>query len=102
MNRREIPKTAASATGPDHPQIGIYNGRHGIAFQANKADMNLDNAKWVVGVDYSAALRLRRATSATQSSRSRDVGMRISWNNRPAKSVRPEISDAKMGRRRQR
>ena len=26
-----------------------------------------------------------------------DVGMRISWNNRPAISVRPEISDAKMG-----
>jgi hypothetical protein len=26
-----------------------------------------------------------------------DVGMRISWNNRPAISVRPEVSDAKMG-----
>jgi hypothetical protein len=25
-----------------------------------------------------------------------DVGMRISWNNRPAVSIRPEISDAKM------
>ena len=26
-----------------------------------------------------------------------DVGLRISWNNRPPKSVRPEKSDAKMG-----
>lgn len=26
-----------------------------------------------------------------------DVGLRISWNNRPAISVRPEVSDAKMG-----
>ena len=26
-----------------------------------------------------------------------DVGMRISWNNRPAVSVRPEVSDKKLG-----
>jgi len=26
-----------------------------------------------------------------------DVGMRISWNNRPAVSIRPEVSDKKMG-----
>jgi hydroxylamine dehydrogenase len=26
-----------------------------------------------------------------------DVGARISWNNRPAVSIRPEVSDAKMG-----
>jgi hypothetical protein len=26
-----------------------------------------------------------------------DVGMRISWNNRPQKSIRPEIADAKLG-----
>ncbi len=26
-----------------------------------------------------------------------DVGLRISWNNRPAISVRPEVSDKKMG-----
>jgi hypothetical protein len=26
-----------------------------------------------------------------------DVGSRISWNNRPAVSIRPEVSDAKMG-----
>ena len=26
-----------------------------------------------------------------------DVGMRISWNNRPVTSIRPEVSDEKMG-----
>ena len=26
-----------------------------------------------------------------------DVGLRISWNNRPVKSIRPEVSDKKMG-----
>ena len=26
-----------------------------------------------------------------------DIGMRISWNNRPVVSIRPEVSDAKMG-----
>jgi hypothetical protein len=26
-----------------------------------------------------------------------DVGLRISWNNRPEVSIRPEVSDAKMG-----
>ena len=26
-----------------------------------------------------------------------DVGMRISWNNRPVLSIRPEVSDANLG-----
>jgi hypothetical protein len=26
-----------------------------------------------------------------------DIGLRISWNNRPVKSIRPEVSDAKLG-----
>jgi nitrate/TMAO reductase-like tetraheme cytochrome c subunit len=26
-----------------------------------------------------------------------DIGLRISWNNRPIMSIRPEVSDAKMG-----
>jgi hydroxylamine dehydrogenase len=28
---------------------------------------------------------------------SHDVGLRISWNNRPAISVRPEVADEKLG-----
>ena len=42
--------------GPDHPQIEIYNeSKHGIAYRANLAKMAMDNAKWIVGEDYSAA-----------------------------------------------
>ncbi|TPV96990.1 MAG: hydroxylamine oxidoreductase [Myxococcales bacterium FL481] len=86
--------------GPDHPQIEIYNeSKHGIAFRANVDKMNLDNDKWVVGQDYDAAptcATCHMSATATQPV-THDVGLRISWNNRPAKSIRPEISDAKMG-----
>jgi hypothetical protein len=86
--------------GPDHPQIEIYNeSKHGISFYANRDEMNLDSAKWIVGEDYSAAPTCATChMSATKKQDvTHDVGMRISWNNRPAISVRPEISDAKMG-----
>jgi len=86
--------------GPDHPQIEIYNeSKHGIAFRANIDKMNLDSPKWIVGEDYSAAPTCATChMSATKDQPvSHDVGMRISWNNRPEKSIRPEVSDAKMG-----
>ncbi len=86
--------------GPDHPQMEIYNeSKHGIAYQANIDKMALDNEKWIVGEDYSAAPTCATChMSATKDQPvTHDVGMRISWNNRPAISVRPEISDAKMG-----
>jgi len=98
--------------GPDHPQIEIYyESKHGVAFRANKDRMNLDSAKWVVGEDYSSAPTCATchmsATPDRPANQSRpaikgqsvthDVGMRISWNNRPAISVRPEVSDKKMG-----
>ena len=86
--------------GPDHPQIEIYNeSKHGIAFRGNIDAMNLKNDKWVVGQDYDAAptcSTCHMSATATQAV-THDVGLRISWNNRPAKSIRPEISDAKMG-----
>ena len=86
--------------GPDHPQLEIYNeSKHGIAFHANKDKMNLESAKWIPGEDYSAAPTC--ATCHMSETRDQpvthDVGMRISWNNRPAVSIRPEESDAKMG-----
>jgi hypothetical protein len=86
--------------GPDHPQIEIYEeSKHGVAFQANVAAMNLDSNKWIVGEDYSAAPTC--ATCHMSETRnqpvSHDIGMRISWNNRPVVSIRPEDSDAKMG-----
>jgi len=86
--------------GPDHPQIEIYEeSKHGIAYHANKAKMNLDNAKWVVGEDYDAAPTCATChMSATKSQDvTHDVGLRISWNNRPPVSIRPEVSDAKLG-----
>ncbi len=86
--------------GPDHPQIEIYNeSKHGIAYRANVGKMNLDNSKWIVGEDYSAAPTCATChMSATKNQRvTHDVGLRISWNNRPEISIRPEIADAKLG-----
>ena len=86
--------------GPDHPQKEIYEeSKHGIAFRANIGRMNLAANKWIVGEDYYAAPTCATChMSATrQQGVTHDVGMRISWNNRPAVSVRPEVSDAKMG-----
>lgn len=86
--------------GPDHPQLEIYQeSKHGIAFRANVGAMNLDGDRWVVGEDYSAAPTCATChMGATPSQEStHDVGMRISWNNRPERSIRPEVSDASMG-----
>lgn len=86
--------------GPDHPQMEIYKeSKHGIAFYANKHKMNMDNPKWVVGEDYNAAPTCATChMSATpRQPVTHDVGMRISWNNRPVMSIRPEVSDAKLG-----
>ena len=86
--------------GPDHPQLEIYEeSKHGVAFHANKDKMNLDSAKWIVGEDYNAAPTCATChMSATKDQDvTHDVGMRISWNNRPVFSIRPEKSDEKMG-----
>ncbi|MHC4597963.1 MAG: multiheme c-type cytochrome [Planctomycetota bacterium] len=86
--------------GPDHPQLEIYNeSKHGIAFRANIDKMNLGKAEWVLGVDYSAAPTCATChMSATKTlPRTHSIGERISWNNRPAVSVRPEASDKKFG-----
>jgi len=85
--------------GPDHPQKEIYEeSKHGIAFAANIERMRLDANKWIVGEDYSAAPTCATChMSATKDQPvTHDVGLRISWNNRPAISVRPEVADAKM------
>ncbi|MFT5285455.1 MAG: hydroxylamine dehydrogenase [Planctomycetota bacterium] len=85
--------------GPDHPQKEIYEeSKHGISFAANIKKMNMDSPKWVVGEDYSAAPTCATChMSATPNQDvTHDIGLRISWNNRPAVSIRPEVSDAKM------
>ena len=86
--------------GPDHPQKEIYyESKHGIAFVANKDKLNMHKPKWVVGEDYHLAPTCATChMSATKDQAvTHDVGMRISWNNRPIISVRPEVSDAKLG-----
>jgi hypothetical protein len=86
--------------GPDHPQKEIYEeSKHGIAFAAAGDAMNLGSPKWIVGEDYFAAPTCATChMSATRDHAvTHDIGMRISWNNRPEFSVRPEVSDAKMG-----
>jgi len=86
--------------GPDHPQKEIYEeSKHGIKFRASIEEMNLGASKWVVGEDYWAAPTCATChMSATpKQPLTHDVGMRIRRNNRPAVSIRPEVSDAKMG-----
>jgi len=73
--------------GPDHPQIEVYQeSKHGILYEANKAQLNMNKDKWVVGKDYSAAPTCATChMSATQNqSVTHDVGTRISWTLRPA------------------
>jgi hypothetical protein len=85
--------------GPDHPQKEIYEeSKHGIAFFANLSRMSLANAKWVVGEDYAAAPTCATChmSATTKQPVTHDVGLRISWNNRPAVSVRPDLADKKM------
>lgn len=91
--------------GPDHPQMEIYEeSKHGIAFRAHEDDLKMSSAKWVLGEDYSAAptcatchMSAARTADGEFIPVTHDVGLRISWNNRPAISVRPEVSDAKLG-----
>jgi len=85
--------------GPDHPQKEIYEeSKHGIAFFANQDKMNLDSNKWIVGEDYFAAPTCATCHMSQTKDMpvTHDAGLRISWNNRPAVSIRPETSDAKM------
>jgi len=86
--------------GPDHPHKEVYEeSQHGIAFFANEDKMNLGNAKWIPGEDYNTGPTCATChMSATADLPvTHDVGARISWNNRPPKSIRPEIADKNMG-----
>jgi hypothetical protein len=82
--------------GPDHPHIEIYNeSKHGIAFQANRAEMALDAESWVLGKDYSAAptcatchLAAYQSAAGVVAGNTHDVGERISWTLRPVVSTK--------------
>ena len=85
--------------GPDHPQKEIYEeSKHGISFFANVGKMNMASAKWIVGEDYSVAPTCATCHMSETKNQivTHDIGMRISWNNRPVTSIRPEVSDKTM------
>lgn len=85
--------------GPDHPQKEIYEeSKHGIQYAAHKDEMNLDNPKWIPGEDFFTGPTCSTChMGATKNQNvNHNVGLRISWNNRPPVSVRPEVTDAKM------
>ncbi len=55
VRRPEVCGVCHNAGGGE-PQSEIYHSsRHGVSFYQNADKMNLDNPKWVVGEDYSAA-----------------------------------------------
>jgi len=86
--------------GPDHPHKEIYEeSKHGIQFAANRDKLNMDSPKWIPGQDYFTGPTCSTCHMGATKKQdvTHDVGMRISWNNRPPVSVRPEKSDAKMG-----
>ncbi len=86
--------------GPDHPQKEIYEeSKHGIQFATHRAKMDLDSPKWIPGEDFFTGPTCSTChMGATRNQGvTHDVGMRLSWNNRPPVSIRPEKADAKMG-----
>jgi len=91
--------------GPDHPQLEIYEeSKHGIAFAAHSTDLNMEKDEWVLGEDYTAAptcatchMSAVRTNDGDLMPVTHDIGMRISWNNRPPVSIRPELADQKLG-----
>jgi predicted heme/steroid binding protein len=79
--------------GPDHPQKEIYEeSKHGIAFLANREDMNLGARPWVLGEDYSAAPTCVTCHMGAVPGLevNHDVGLRIAWTLRPVVSNRLE------------
>jgi len=86
--------------GPDHPQIEIYKeSKHGINYYANKARMNLESEKWVVGEDYSAAPTCATCHMSATSDMpvTHNVGLRLKWNNRPPQLKLAHETDKRWG-----
>jgi len=79
--------------GPDHPQMEIYEeSKHGVAFVANREQMNLEASPWVLGEDYTAAPTCVTCHMGAVPGldHNHDVGLRISWTLRPVVSPRLE------------
>jgi len=77
--------------GPDHPQKEVYEeSKHGILYHAFKDELNMDQPKWIAGVDYYDAPTCATChMSATENQpTTHDVGTRVSWNLRAPVSKR--------------
>lgn len=86
--------------GPDHPQKEIYEeSKHGIAFFAHEDEMNMGSSKWIVGEDYTAAPTCATChmSAAPGQDLTHNIGLRIKWNNRPARSKLSHETDEKWG-----
>jgi hydroxylamine dehydrogenase len=84
--------------GPDHPQKEIYEeSKHGVAFKANRENMNLQARPWVLGQDYSAAPTCATChmSAVPGLEVNHDVGLRIAWTLRPVVSTRLENWEAR-------
>ncbi len=96
-----VPDTCGKChLGPDHPQREIYEeSKHGISYAANAHAINIDSPRWVVGEDYDVGPTCATChMSATREQAvTHNVGDRISWNNRPAISIRTDLADSKLG-----
>ncbi len=101
VEQARAPETCGKChMGPDHPHIEVYNeSKHGIQYASQKGQLGMDRAKWIPGEDYSTAPTCSTCHMGATKDQdvTHDVGMRISWNNRPPISIRPEVSDKKMG-----
>ena len=77
--------------GPDHPQKEIYaESKHGVTYRTQIGHMNLESDSWVLGRDYDAAPTCATChMGATPTlAETHDVSARLSWNLKPAISIR--------------
>jgi len=77
--------------GPDHPQKEIYaESKHGVTYRTQIGRMNLESNSWVLGKDYDAAPTCATCHmgAASKVAETHDVSARMSWNLKPAISIR--------------
>jgi nitrate/TMAO reductase-like tetraheme cytochrome c subunit len=97
---REPESCARCHSGPDHSQFEIYQeSKHGAFFRHERENMQLTNAKWILGEDYHAAPNCATChiSANTKDEVTHDIGERISWNNRGTVSIKSDAADAERG-----
>ncbi len=70
-------------SGPDSPDAEVYAAsKHGMFYDAQRSEMNLDSDKWVAGKDYTATATCVTCHmgAAGKLPSTHDVGMRNAWS----------------------